>query len=151
MEKLLNTLSTEMLVGFIAILIGGYIFLIKYFAPKIISSIDNQWKKINMRLDNIEATLGKNNKMTLACLYNDLDGMLRKAEVTDIWSQQIYKQWREMYERYMDGGDGIDGIDGESLKTRASKIEINDLKYAENVINYNRNKKLMIEKDRKNN
>ena len=39
MEKILNTLSTEMLIGFIAILVGGYVFLIKYFAPKIIKNI----------------------------------------------------------------------------------------------------------------
>lgn len=145
MEKILSTLSTEILVGFIGVLICGYVFLIKFFAPKVVKSIDKQWTDINKRLTNIETGLSQNNKMTLACLYNDLDGMLRKAEVTGIWSSQLSKQWKEMYNRYMDGGDGIDGIEGEDLKSRSHKIEVDDLKYAENVINYNKTKKAMIE------
>lgn len=145
MEKFLSLLPVEILIALIGVLICGYVFLIKYFAPKIVKSIDKQWKDIDKRLTNIETGLSQNNKMTLACLYNDLDGMLRKAEVTGIWSSQLSKQWKEMYNRYMDGGDGIDGIDGENLKTRSLKIEVNDLKYAENVINYNKTKKAMIE------
>lgn len=143
MEKILHSLPNEILIAFIGIMICGYVFLIKYFAPKTIKSLDNQWKEIKNRLDNIETTLALNNKMTLACLYNDLDGMLRKAEVTGIWSSQLNEQWEEMYKRYLDSGDGIDG--GASLRKRANKIEINDLQYAENVMNYNKTKKAMIE------
>lgn len=145
MEKFLSLLPVEILIALIVLLITGYVFLIKYFVPKIIKNINNQWTEVNTRLDKIETGLSQNNKMTLACLYNDLDSMLRKAEVTGIWSSQLSKQWKEMYNRYMDGGDGIDGIEGEDLKTRSIKIEVNDLKYAENVINYNKTKKAMIE------
>lgn len=145
MEKILSTLSTEILVGFIGVLICGYVFLIKFFAPKVVKSIDKQWTEVNTRLVNIEQTLSHNNQMTLACLYNDLDGMLRKAEITGIWSSQLHNQFEIMYKRYVKGGDGIDGVEEKSLRNRADKIEIDDFKYAENVANYNKTKKAMIE------
>lgn len=140
---IINFFSKEILVSIIITLLSGYLLLIKIFVPKIITNFNKQWKDINNKLDTIEKNLLKNNSLALACLFNDLDSILRKAEITGIWSSTISEQWERMYRRYLDNGDGLDG--GASLRKRADNIEINDAKYVENVSNYNKNKKAMIE------
>lgn len=139
MEKIIQFISKEILITVIGTLLGGYLLIGKFALSKILKATEKIWN----RLDEIEKSLHKNNTVTNACLFNDLDNMLRKAEITKVWSSSLAEQWEIMYARYLDSGDGLDG--GASLRKRADAIEINDMKYAENITKYNRFKKEAIE------
>lgn len=142
-ESLINIFTKNELITIIGVLVGGYVVFGKFVISKILKTINTQWEEVQRRLNKIEITLEKNNTVTNACLFNDLDNMLRKAEITNIWSSSLSEQWEIMYARYLESGDGLDG--GASLRKRADSIEINDLKYAENIIRYNKFKKDAIE------
>lgn len=132
-------ISKEILMTVIGTLLGGYLLIGKFALSKILKAIEKTWN----RLDGIEKALRQNTDVSNTCLFNDLDSMLRKAEITKVWSANMADQWEKMYKRYLDAGDGVDG--GASLRKRADAIEINDVKYAENITKYNRFKKEAIE------
>lgn len=146
MKEILNYLPREVLVVFILALtaLGG--ILIRIIISHLKEQIKEQqvsFQNVLKTLDEIKENLRLNTFLTNTCIYNDLDNMLRKAEITGVWSSSLSQQFEEMYNRYLDAGDGIDN--GQSLRKRADAIEINDNKYIEYMHKYNSYKKNLLE------
>ena len=157
MKEILKLLPQEILVGIIVLMAGGFAFLFKKLSELIKNQFEETEKRrenqfaelradvteINKKVNKISEDLDKNSEATNASLFNQLDNILRKAEITNVWSSTQSQQWWDMHERYKNLGDGLD--EGKGLEIRAKKIEVDDIKYAENVTNYNKSKKQMIE------
>lgn len=105
--------------------------------------INNEILKINNVLSQLTESLEKNNVLTNTCIYNDLDEMLRKAEITGIWSSSLAQQFEDTYARYLNAGDGLDG--GHNLAKRAAAIKIDDNLYHDYMHKYNTYKKMQLE------
>ena len=146
MREILNYLPREVLVVLILALIalgGVFIRIVISHAKRQIKEQQLSFQNVIKTLNEIKESLKINTFLTNTCIYNDLDNMLRKAEVTGVWSSSLSQQFEEMYNRYLDAGDGIDN--GQSLRKRADAIEINDNKYIEYMHKYNNYKKNLFE------
>ena len=146
MREILNYLPREVLVVLILALIalgGVFIRIVISHAKRQIKEQQLSFQNVIKTLNEIKESLKINTFLTNTCIYNDLDNMLRKAEVTGVWSSSLSQQFEEMYNRYLDAGDGIDN--GQSLRKRADAIEINENKYIEYMHKYNNYKKNLFE------
>ena len=100
MREILNYLPREVLVVLILALIalgGVFIRIVISHAKRQIKEQQLSFQNVIKTLNEIKESLKINTFLTNTCIYNDLDNMLRKAEVTGVWSSSLSQQFEEMY------------------------------------------------------